>query len=547
MKKILLIVLGITCSLAVSAQSINVYENGKLENTYQNSATDSYEVEFIDAVVDDDPNLIPRTFTVNDRGQKVQLAKSNLYWDGSNYRLEENPTDYPTTWDPNHVGHFFWTSLNDYCTGETKYMPYAFKMERNNVSNNDKAWCGVDNPLTADGSEGLYMLDMGDWLHLCNKRDNASNLRKFPVTVKNGDKTNVNCLIIAPDDYDFVNNPLKDEYTLEEINQLNLACLPCAGCRPFGQSPQSYEYKVLIYWADDTANDFTAYLLYCKEGELSSWFYNRNYARPIRLVTNIDNPGFIVYKNGVPVKTYKNTAAKQYKIVAEDQSTQTKSIFIPGKFTVGENKKVQFTSGNLYFDGSKYKFEENQTDYPKKWDENHVGHFYWINTTDLQNGYRPYAEAMEKGEQSSKDTFFLAEGNQLFGGEQLYVLSQGEFNYLLSSRTNAANLYKSSVTVDDNKQCLIIAPDDFKETLKSTYTLEEINSLGLVCLPAAGYRWYYEKVNINNPEMTGQYWLSSTTNIYTKAYFVESSSYGASVYYTDRNHGLAIRLVKNAE
>ncbi len=170
---------------------------------------------------------------------------------------------------------------------------------------------------------------------------------------------------------------------------------------------------------------------------------------------------------------------------------------IEGCFSVSSSKKVEFSKGNLWWDGSAYHFEANQTDYPTSWNANHVGYFYWTNLTDYQSGnaaYMPYAEYYSFSNQSTSDKFFCDESNPLTveGISGFFALSQSEWDYLISSRNNASNLCKHGVTVDamtdSKKNCLIIAPDNFSGTLKSSYTLDELSSLGLVCLPAAGYR-----------------------------------------------------------
>lgn len=70
-----------------------------------------------------------------------------------------------------------------------------------------------------------------------------------------------------------------------------------------------------------------------------------------------------------------------------------------------------------------------------------------------------------------------------------------------------STLKKHGVTVDGVANCFIIAPDNFSETLKSSYTLEEVNTLGLVCLPAAGERTIFG-INYYNSGY-GYYWTSS--------------------------------------
>ncbi|MCQ2196745.1 MAG: hypothetical protein MJZ60_04390 [Bacteroidaceae bacterium] len=184
-------------------------------------------------------NLIDGTFSVSST-KKVQFTKGNLWWDGSAYHFEANQTDYPTSWNANHVGHFFWTSSKDYLSGKTSYMPYAQSCDYSSRSNIDKFFCGEENPLTVDGTSGCFALSNDEWGYLIYTRANASSLRKYGVTVSG----KVNCLIIAPDGF---SSTLKSSYTLDEVNSLGLVCLPAAGSRN-GSSLDRAEYGA-GYWS----------------------------------------------------------------------------------------------------------------------------------------------------------------------------------------------------------------------------------------------------------------------------------------------------------
>ncbi len=228
-----------------------------------------------------------------------------------------------------------------------------------------------------------------------------------------------------------------------------------------------------------------------------------------------------------------------------------KANLIDGTFSVSSTKKVQFTKSNLYWDGSAYHFEANQTDYPTSWNANHVGHFMWTSSKDYQSGnanYMPYAQSYSCSSRSTSDKFFCGEDNPLTvdGVSGLFALSQSEWSYLISSRTNASSLCKYGVSVGGKANCLIIAPDGFSSTLKSSYTLDEVSSLGLVCLPAAGYRvgssFYYA-------ESWGGYWSStpdSSYSGYAYSLYFYSDNVGTNYGYY-RNYGHSLRLVRLAQ
>ena len=227
-----------------------------------------------------------------------------------------------------------------------------------------------------------------------------------------------------------------------------------------------------------------------------------------------------------------------------------------GKFSVSANKQVQFARSNLYWDGSQFRLEDNQTDYPTSWNAKHVSHFYWINTSDYQSGdvyYTPYAQNYHHGTLSLTDKLFCSEENPLTveGQEDLYALSggeNGEWYYLLYNRTNADKLYKYGVTVTNNGKsytnCLIIAPDDFSGTLQSSYTLDDVNAAGLVCLPSCGYR---DNAEIRCYGTYGSYWTATAdeTDLGTSYAVVGYSSRVAAKYAFGNYFGYAIRLVHN--
>ncbi len=242
--------------------------------------------------------------------------------------------------------------------------------------------------------------------------------------------------------------------------------------------------------------------------------------------------------------------AKVSSITSSGEGGADKGNTLAGIFSVSSTKKVQFTKGNLYCDGSVFHFEANQTDYPTSWNASHVGHFYWANSTDYLSAYTnymPYALKYSNSSVSTSDKFFCGGENPLTvdGTSGCFALSESEWNYLINTRTNASNLCKCCVTVGDKKNCLIIAPDGFSGTLKASYTLDELSSLDLVCLPAAGYRngsYFYFA------EGWGKYWYSTPSSSY--------GSYASDIYfnsdiYTDgfsgRSDGFSVRLVRLAE
>lgn len=226
--------------------------------------------------------------------------------------------------------------------------------------------------------------------------------------------------------------------------------------------------------------------------------------------------------------------------------TVTASDLLSGNFSVSATKKVQFTKGNLYWDGSAYQFEVNQTDYPTTWNASHVGHFYWSKTASVA-----YAETYSDASASTDDVLFCAEATPLTvdGTSGYYALTSDEWSYLLGTNDKRNGMYQTNVTVGGVAGCIVIAPDNYSNTdkpLSSTteYTLQEINSLGLVCLPAAGFR---NEESIDNSE--GDYWHatpdSEDKDWAGQVYFKAAQIIPSYQYY--RYLANSVRLVKSAE
>ena len=192
---------------------------------------------------------------------------------------------------------------------------------------------------------------------------------------------------------------------------------------------------------------------------------------------------------------------------------------LPGEFTINEEgRKVRFSKGNLYYVGNDvFKFETNQYDVPSSGMSSHVSHFYWSKyiSVAVADEYRPFST-------SEKDVFFTnatettAKSDFTVNGVTgtYRTLSYREWMYLLdksSPGTIRKDKYKCDVTICGRKNCLVLAPDDFKGAIEASYnpeTWKTAEAAGLVCLPAAGNR------DGHNPEFfygAGYYWSSTSS------------------------------------
>ena len=228
---------------------------------------------------------------------------------------------------------------------------------------------------------------------------------------------------------------------------------------------------------------------------------------------------------------------------------------LPGKFSVGDTKKVQFSQGNLFWDGIVFKFEDNQYDFPVSWDESHVSLFFWSNNASAAYSSNYIDNKVNSGNIASSNIFFTneadttAQSNFIVNGVQgrYRMLSSTEWAYLRYSRTNASSLYKCGVTVCGKANCLILAPDDFSGTIASAYDASNwpaAEAAGLVCLPAAGTRNGSDILSVGE---FGSYW-TSTTYDYSSMYCL--FIYSDNVYHDYRDglfSGNSVRLITESK
>lgn len=276
---------------------------------------------------------------------------------------------------------------------------------------------------------------------------------------------------------------------------------------------------------------------------------------PILVPENL-TVGKLTFSDGTNEKTVttgdrvdeKIAAGTLYTVTNENwESTEddTPDGALKGVFTVSLYKKVRFTKGNLYWNGSSYQFENNQYDYRhyngKTGDaavingvatttpSGTVGSFWWISSVEAVG--KPYDETYTQTMPTSGTVYFFTEesngiaaqskANQNFAvnGERgkYHVLNASEWNYLLhlnnysNGRPLDSNLFAKARV--HNVNGLLIFPDDY--ILPSDYTKDgggtgmavinnktamfpedsiptdvwsSMESEGVVFLPAAGYR-----------------------------------------------------------
>ena len=227
---------------------------------------------------------------------------------------------------------------------------------------------------------------------------------------------------------------------------------------------------------------------------------------------------------------------------------------LPGVFSVSETKQVQFTKGNLYWNGSEWKFEDNQMNFPNTWDTDHVGHFYWATTASVARATNYNPTSLSTTDHLFCDGSDDAHSLTVEGISGLRVLGDGEngeIDYLLKKRTNARNLYKYPVSIKAVGKCLVIAPDDFTGTIADSYdatSWASAEAAGLVCFTPAGIRHGSSFSSAGG--FKGMYYTETPkpdSENHAYMFSFEGNSFYRYPSYTSRNNGCSIRLVKEVE
>lgn len=220
----------------------------------------------------------------------------------------------------------------------------------------------------------------------------------------------------------------------------------------------------------------------------------------------------------------------------ETKNLQTKTYvpeLLPGIFTVNDSgKKIKFTRGNLFWNGSEFRCEEHAYNYPTAWDPKHVGHFYWSKTAPVA-----YAENYSDSGASDTDKFFAADGGAI---KDWTVLSKTEWNYVIVNHLGRCDVSVAGV------HCAVLIPDGVDASVvNDSYTAEQWadaeDQYGLVALPFAGYR---PGMSLNDDGSNGYYWSatpnSSKSDHAYLAYFDSGDAYTFKFY---RDCGHSVRLV----
>jgi len=247
-----------------------------------------------------------------------------------------------------------------------------------------------------------------------------------------------------------------------------------------------------------------------------------------------------------------------------------------GVFSVSATTKVYFSKGNLYYDGSAFKFEDNQYSFNGTWSTSHVSHFFWSKTASVAY------DSLHNDECSDTDIFFTnatattAKSDFTANGQTgvwrtLSGGASGEWDYLLTSRAgvtigSTSNARCAYVKVNDICGLLIFPdvftwptdvtdkPSTFNASISdwdsvnnySTDDFAKLEAAGCAFLPAAGGRDGSSPYDVGND---GPYWSSMAVPDeedygYYMDFCTESLYTGIR---SDRMYGASVRLVTAAQ
>lgn len=259
-------------------------------------------------------------------------------------------------------------------------------------------------------------------------------------------------------------------------------------------------------------------LLFKDEAQLNTLEYDAENGGVI-ITSNTSVMRFNKASNNMRFRYFKaETYAKQqivqlYKKAEATIEPEAEPKVQSGIFSVAADKQIEFAPGNLQFHtgDSTWRFASQQYNYVGKQNielgnpefKGWIDMFGW-SSTSTYFGVNPSND-------NNTYTGDFVDWGTLFEGEDWYTLSKDEWNYLLNTRTNAANLQQ--IAMVDTTLGILLFPDNWTTPEGCTpkdmtyqyeeeeyqdynydyklYTLEQwltIEAAGAIFLPAAGRR-----------------------------------------------------------
>ncbi len=259
---------------------------------------------------------------------------------------------------------------------------------------------------------------------------------------------------------------------------------------------------------------------------------------------------------------------------------------LSGKFTINSNgDQVCFSPGNLYWDGSSFKFETNQTDWSgSNWSEEgyYVSHFFWSKDPAIAR-----SSVYSDEQKATNDSFFTEDSDfEVNGLKGIWrTLSSDEWQFIIGAegadfRNKDKRFVEGSV---NGTKGLLIFPDDFTWNTSTMGEEPEYNEIhltgevgdesadfsinsydvnqfaalqnaGVVFLPSAGNYDRNQEIMPLSASDYGWYWSSSpVSQIEGKD---DPQSYAYNFFFGNicntssldtREHALCVRLVADCK
>lgn len=226
----------------------------------------------------------------------------------------------------------------------------------------------------------------------------------------------------------------------------------------------------------------------------------------------------------------------------------------PNSFTIGKNKKVYFSKGNLQYQPSthKWRFAENPWEFIGE-DNKNISSSYtgWIDLFGWGTGSNP-----TKTSTTDSDYSYFADWGMYVGG--MRTLSEGEWRYLIDTRENAGKLRGKA------KVCgiygYVFLPDGWSvptgmsfnpyaaDWATNTYQKSDWNVMkeaGACFLPWYNYGRIGTSVELSHSLYADGYYWSASANGNNNGCCFSISSVGVGIGSQPKSVGLFVRLVED--
>ena len=219
--------------------------------------------------------------------EKVYFSQGNLYYDGSNFKLESEQYQFASNWISDHISYFNWAP--DVYTA-TIQKPGTISGTTNDVffTNNDDDFGVIIGGQEVKGV--WHSLSADEWTHLLSNRQMPFGknrfTKKYNVSI---DGSNYDGLFIYPDNYSGSEVGTSDgPATWSAINAAGIVFLPATGYRDADGTSFGVMHRDFInYWSSSLVSVTNAYMaIYANSSSYDYPKYStkRKFARAVRLV-----------------------------------------------------------------------------------------------------------------------------------------------------------------------------------------------------------------------------------------------------------------------